>query len=611
MNPVTHSLLQELAALAPRPEPQPYAGGRPFDLEGWIARHGLTVASHGPWAGGRKWVLNPCPWNAEHTNRAAFIVQFASGAIAAGCHHNGCQGQGWHQLRDLVEPGWRERGQPRTHAANGNGQPAALPAPVEPAEWEPFVPLATVPEAFSFPLDVLPTLLQRFVREVSQAKHAPLDYAAVPLLVIAGGAVGASRALTIKPGWSERPGVYGAVVSPPGSAKTPAIKDIALPVYAEQARLRSAWKALRSSDATAKLKTVFVSDITTEALAKLLQENPRGVSMIRDELAAWAASMDQYKAAGRGADRQVYLQSWSGEPISVHRKVQEDGPIFVAHPFVSIVGGLTPSSLPRLCGDGGSGRDDGFLDRILFCFPDPTPVQGEDWRAVSEEAAGFWSATLRKLWDLEPEQTEDGPRPRFLRLSSSGRSAWERFTALLASQMNAEDFPDYLRGPWSKMRGYGARLALILHCLHLTFGCGDPDQVGGEAIESASRLVAYFQSHARKVYAAFDADPQLADCKRLLKWIKRERKTQFKCREALGDLAGKSIRHNDDLERLLRRLAQHHYVRYRDADRTGKTGRPSAPFWEVNPDWSKKNYPLPANPAEPAKLGEVGIGEGG
>ena len=43
----------------------------------------------------------PYPWNPEHTNRAAYLVQFASGAIAAGCHHHGCAGKDWHALRRL------------------------------------------------------------------------------------------------------------------------------------------------------------------------------------------------------------------------------------------------------------------------------------------------------------------------------------------------------------------------------------------------------------------------------------------------------------------------------------------------------------------------------
>ena len=80
----------------------------PFDLPQWIISDGLPVVSEGPWQqSGYRWVLNPCPWNSAHTNKSAFVVQFASGAIAAGCHHNGCHGNNWYALRDLCEPGGR------------------------------------------------------------------------------------------------------------------------------------------------------------------------------------------------------------------------------------------------------------------------------------------------------------------------------------------------------------------------------------------------------------------------------------------------------------------------------------------------------------------------
>jgi P4 family phage/plasmid primase-like protien len=104
-------LLTALAEMGPgdKPEQTPRQIGSgfhgEFDLERWIGEHGLQVESTGPWKeGGRKWVLNPCPWNPDHTNRSAFIVRWPGGKIGAGCHHNGCADKNWHSLRDLYEP---------------------------------------------------------------------------------------------------------------------------------------------------------------------------------------------------------------------------------------------------------------------------------------------------------------------------------------------------------------------------------------------------------------------------------------------------------------------------------------------------------------------------
>jgi len=106
--------LKRLASMA-RNAPVWKSGNKPVgnvDLAAWVEEHlGGLVVAQGPWGdGGWKWVLNPCPWNEEHTNRSAYIVRLSTGAIAAGCHHNGCAGKDWAAIRTLFEPGWRGYG---------------------------------------------------------------------------------------------------------------------------------------------------------------------------------------------------------------------------------------------------------------------------------------------------------------------------------------------------------------------------------------------------------------------------------------------------------------------------------------------------------------------
>jgi len=133
LNCVSREQLAALSQLAPTQEPktgQTNGAGPRFDLGRWIVESPLEVEGPEPWqAGGHRWVFPVCPWNPDHTNGSAYIVQHANGAIAAGCHHNGCHGKDWSALRDLVEPGWRERrrGPESSHhdahaSSNGDGE---------------------------------------------------------------------------------------------------------------------------------------------------------------------------------------------------------------------------------------------------------------------------------------------------------------------------------------------------------------------------------------------------------------------------------------------------------------------------------------------------------
>jgi hypothetical protein len=130
--PVPIELLREMAQSLPVPEEASQAGTRgnrqPFDLERWIVEHGLDVSGPHPWQKGRKWIFTECPWNADHRDRAAYIAERSSGAIAAGCLHNGCSGKEWHDLRALVEPRWREQvdGHPGEWRSPGVEVPAVM-----------------------------------------------------------------------------------------------------------------------------------------------------------------------------------------------------------------------------------------------------------------------------------------------------------------------------------------------------------------------------------------------------------------------------------------------------------------------------------------------------
>ena len=97
------------------------------------------------------------------------------------------------------------------------------------------------------------------------------------------------------------------------------------------------------------LRRCIVADATMESLALVLEENPRGLVMPRDELMELVASMNQYKG-GKGYDWQIILKLSHGEPISIDRKSDKSragAPLYVPRPFTAIVGGLQAAVVER------------------------------------------------------------------------------------------------------------------------------------------------------------------------------------------------------------------------------------------------------------------------
>lgn len=97
--------LEHLAGLLSREEPsQPKKGSRRINLAAWLAEHGIAVRSMRPYLGGTLFTLVECPFSSAHKD-GAFAIQFANGAIFAGCHHASCGGgaQRWPELRGMHE----------------------------------------------------------------------------------------------------------------------------------------------------------------------------------------------------------------------------------------------------------------------------------------------------------------------------------------------------------------------------------------------------------------------------------------------------------------------------------------------------------------------------
>lgn len=75
-----------------------------FDLDSFLEKHNIGVVRIEHITGGKKYILNHCPFNEQHRGKDAVIFQRDSGEIAFHCFHSSCAQYGWKELRLKYEP---------------------------------------------------------------------------------------------------------------------------------------------------------------------------------------------------------------------------------------------------------------------------------------------------------------------------------------------------------------------------------------------------------------------------------------------------------------------------------------------------------------------------
>jgi hypothetical protein len=423
---------------------------------------------------------------------------------------------------------------------------AAVGTGVGDADTDDWLPADPAEDVAEFPLEVFPEPLRQFANEAAASLQCPADFITMPMLAIAGAAIGVSRVLRVRDGFEEGPRFYGAIVARAGTAKSPALRAACVPVYAEQSRLREKFRqdkatfeeAIDTYEAARKERSrtaepvgpaiekpakpamthLFVGDVTTEALSRLLEKNARGIIMIRDEITGWVLGLNQYRG-GRGTDRQFFLSCWSGEPAKTDRVSNQDEPLIVANPFLCVIGCIPPSKLPEL--DAESNGEDGFVHRILFSYPKTRQHRRWTNSGLTPQARQLWTTAVEKLYALRMGIDEnETPLPVAVRFTPEAGDRWAAWYDAHFAETESRDFPDMLVGPWSKMVGYTARLALIVHLLREVCGEVATDDVDDESLVRAIKLIKYFQSHARVVYARLHAPQQHDRLRKVLDWVR-------------------------------------------------------------------------------------------
>lgn len=90
-------------AVAPTENPR-IQGGKFFDIENFLATHGINVTKKVSISTGTKYQLAQCPFDESHQHGDAAVFAYNNGSYGFHCFHNSCAGYHWHEFRQKVEP---------------------------------------------------------------------------------------------------------------------------------------------------------------------------------------------------------------------------------------------------------------------------------------------------------------------------------------------------------------------------------------------------------------------------------------------------------------------------------------------------------------------------
>ncbi|HEY0420063.1 MAG TPA: DUF3987 domain-containing protein, partial [Acetobacteraceae bacterium] len=419
------------------------------------------------------------------------------------------------------------------------------------------------------PLELFSEPWARWITDAARAAACPVDYVVAPLLADASALVGNARWAQGTLGWAEPPHLWSGVVGDSGGGKSPGadalhrhvLPDIErrmaadFPERAREHRLvieaakarNEAWE--RDVRTAQKMGNppplppvgadpppepqpprLKMDDVTIEKVAELLANaSPKGLLMVRDELAGWLLGMGAYNAGARA----FWLEAYGGRPFRVDR-VKHPMPITIPHLAVAWFGGVQPEKLAQVMKE----ADDGLLARFCWFWPDSVPF---DLALEAPDAAWAIEALDRlRLMEMAPGQEPGDPsRPVLVPLTESALPHLASFGRTM--QTRQETAGGLMRSTYGKGRGLALRLALVLEYL---WWCSSedgmappPSGISEAAFQAATRLVAeYLMPMADRVYGDAAAPKADRDAATLARWITRERPVEVHVRRLLREV---------------------------------------------------------------------------
>ncbi|GEP55354.1 hypothetical protein RSO01_25200 [Reyranella soli] len=459
-----------------------------------------------------------------------------------------------------------------------------------------------------FPLHLLTPKWAGWIRETAHAASAPPDYVALGLFGAVAAVSGAGVVAQVHQGWLEPLVLWLALVGNPSSGKSPALaaaRRLLGPIEDElrasdddrqrdhatkvkQAKLLcERWEdeceAALKQGAPPPLKPVeaafdaqfvraqlLVADTTIEALADVVSGNPRGVTLWRDELAAWLGNLGRY--ANGGSDRAYWLEAWGAAAVTINRR-SRSGPLSLKKFPVSIVGSIQPDRLAEALG----GTDDGMAARFLYTWPAPAP-----YRSLLDHIAVHEGDAIQRLGRIAAV-VGIADSPLTLILSHDALVMFDEFRKKLLAEQRDLEGPE--AGWLGKGPGSVVRVASLLTLLGWSEGqaIAPPAKIERAALAAAISLWNdYMRAHAQAVFNKAGRTGKDRNLRRVVRWLMSAGIDEVSREDVRCTALARAV-DADGADQVIARLVKANVLRQVPSLPAGPKGGRPVHRWAVNP----------------------------
>ena len=498
--------------------------------------------------------------------------------------------------------------------------PAKMPAKIE-EEWRDPEPLQVkLKPVQPFDYELLPQSLRPWVADIAKRMQCPADFIAVAVMIALATVIGKKVAIQPKTrdDWLIVVNLWGLLVGRPSVMKSPALNEGLKPleelerlakeryktqmadwqvgkemqlmeIEAAKISAKKAIKDGRTDDAKSLLtramtendqeepirRRSIVTDATVEKLGELLNQNPNGLLLKRDEIVSFLRNLDR---EDRAHERGFYLEAFNGDGHYTYDRIGR-GTIEIDAVTLSMVGTIQPGRLAAYTHAALSmnQNDDGLMQRFqLAVYPDPITEWHYCDQWPDQEAKQQVLQRFQELEALSPVMEEPSDKLYALRFDPEAQEMFTEWLTALEQTIRSEDIHPAIESHLTKYRSLGPSLALIIH---LASGHG-LTPVCADATARAFAWCDYLRSHMERIYEAAIDQTHMAASSLLTKIESGKLPTTFKVRD-VRQKGWVGLDTTPSIKAAIKLLEEHYYLK-EVCDLRPLQGRPTT-LYVANP----------------------------